>query len=432
MNSGASIRRLRVLFFGEGTSLAHTVRPLELAATLDPALYDVHFCCDPRYCQLVRERGLSYHPIHCVSPEIFHSRVYKASALYHEEELAAYMKEDLQWILELRPDVVVGDFRLSLSTSAEVADIPSITLGNAYWSPRAALPMPVPEHPLTRIVGVWGMRQVLRVTSGFFFRLQVRGINRLRRPLGLKPLAHAQQLFTGGTKTLFLDLPQLMGLPSQLSHHEEIVGPVNWEPAGDLPEWWNELDQHKPRVVISSGSSGAVDATLDALAGLQQLNVELVLATAGRIPLHRVPPGVRTCEFIPGKKAAREADLVVCNGGVMAYQPLSEGVPVLGIPLNIDQHYIMDAIERKGAGISVRAGRATPHAIRMAAETLLNNTSYRQAAQEIQRQIHALNPAQALARAIHSVCDQLTHTSEVAHHMRLSTPPLSASAGALS
>lgn len=400
MQIATPLRRTRVVFFGEGTSLAHTVRPLELAAALDPTRYEVHFCCDPRYRKLVFEQRLTYHPLHCVSPELFRARVFKASALYEEAEYANYIEQDLQLIEALRPDVVVGDFHLSLSTAAEIANVPSITLANAYWSPEARLPIPVPDHPLVSLFGVWVTRQIMRIASGFFFKLQVRGINRLRRSCGLEPLENAQELFTRGTRSLYLDLPQLFGLPARLSSREQVVGPVSWEPAIDLPAWWDALDTRRPVVVVTSGSSGGIDATLEAVEGLLQTGSEVVLATAGRIPLERVPAGVWACDYLPGNKAARRADLVVCNGGIASYQALGAGVPVLGIPLNIDQHYLTDGVQRMGAGLSLRAGQVKAETVRESAERLLGAGSYRQAAKELQRQIQATDPVSALARTV--------------------------------
>ena len=49
------------------------------------------------------------------------------------------MADDLELIRRIEPDVVVGDFRLSLAVSAPMAGVPYIALANAYWSPFAVL-----------------------------------------------------------------------------------------------------------------------------------------------------------------------------------------------------------------------------------------------------------------------------------------------------
>ena len=55
-------------------------------------------------------------------------------------------ENDLALIKSYRPDLIVGDFRLSLSISARVAGIPYAAISSAHWSPyyrHAAYPMPV-------------------------------------------------------------------------------------------------------------------------------------------------------------------------------------------------------------------------------------------------------------------------------------------------
>ena len=61
-------------------------------------------------------------------------------------------------IREVEPDVVVGDFRLSLSVSARVAGVPYLAITNAYWSPYARQRFPLPELPVVRMARRPGWR----------------------------------------------------------------------------------------------------------------------------------------------------------------------------------------------------------------------------------------------------------------------------------
>ena len=69
--------------------------------------------------------------------------------------LRAYVDDDLALLEAVRPDVVIGDFRLSLSVSARVAGIPYVNVTNAYWSPYARPHFEVPNLALTRLVGLF-------------------------------------------------------------------------------------------------------------------------------------------------------------------------------------------------------------------------------------------------------------------------------------
>jgi len=75
---------------------------------------------------------------------------------------------------------------------------------------------------------------------------------------------------------------------------------------------------------------------------------------------------------------------VICNGGSpTSHQALAAGVPVLGLPSNLDQFLNMQAVEASGAGVLLRADRADPAGIRRAAEHLLTTACYAEAAQRL-------------------------------------------------
>lgn len=399
--------RAKVLFIGEGVTLAHVVRPLQLASSLDRSQYDPVFACDERYRGWVEERGLKFLPLPCVDPKLFLRRVYRAAPLFTLEELKTEVLADLRAFTRVRPDVVVGDFRLSLGISAEVFGIPHLALSNAHWSPRADLPPPVPEHPLVRVLGVNSLRRVSRVLLPHFFGLQARAFNRLRKTYGLEPLGGrgAHEVFTRGTRTLYLDVPELYGL-GPLSGTEHYVGPVNWEPTSRLPRWWDKLPHQKPLIYITPGSSGSPRAVLQLIRALASLDVTLMVATAGRLDARDLPEGVFWDAYIPGGAAADRAGLVIGNGGsAMAYQALGAGTPILGIPVNMDQHYSMEAVQRSGAGRLLRAGALRPGLLKSAVAELLGNNVYAQAARKMQQHISSYNAVERFTSVLEETLD---------------------------
>ena len=105
----------------ESVTLAHPARAVTLAQSLDPARYEVHLVCDPRYLALFGEWGFLIHPIRSIESRVFQDRLANGDALYTTADLRQYVEEDLRVLNELKPDMVVGDFRLSLSVSARLA-----------------------------------------------------------------------------------------------------------------------------------------------------------------------------------------------------------------------------------------------------------------------------------------------------------------------
>ena len=143
-------RKPRILFIAEAVTLAHVARPLALARLLDPARYDIIFACDSRYDSLLDVSQYQRQVIHSIASDQFLNSLARGGRLYSSEVLATYVQADLKLIKESDPDVIIGDFRLSLSVSARVAGKPYISIANAYWSPYARAHFTVPELPLLK------------------------------------------------------------------------------------------------------------------------------------------------------------------------------------------------------------------------------------------------------------------------------------------
>ena len=133
-------KKTRVLFIGEAVTLAHVTRLSVLAKGLNPEKYEVIFACDKQYRSLVDTSIFQFRSITSISPDLFLKRLGKGSPVYSMKELKEYVSSELALFEELSPDLVVGDFRISLGISADIAQIPYVTVTNAHWSPYSVLP----------------------------------------------------------------------------------------------------------------------------------------------------------------------------------------------------------------------------------------------------------------------------------------------------
>ncbi len=125
---------MRVLFIGEGSTLAHAARPLALAAALPKRRYEVFLAVPERYRQWVPPQ-VQWLPLQAQTPAEFTDRLQRGLPVFSRTRLEAYYEEDLALFEATRPQVVVGDLRLSLAASARMARVPYATISNAYWSP---------------------------------------------------------------------------------------------------------------------------------------------------------------------------------------------------------------------------------------------------------------------------------------------------------
>jgi UDP:flavonoid glycosyltransferase YjiC (YdhE family) len=312
------------------------------------------------------------------------------SPVYSADTLAGYVEEDQRLMAAVRPDVVVGDFRISLGVSAELSGIPYVTVTNAYWSPYAEPRYVVPDLPFVRVLGAGLGQVVFDAVRPFAFAHHTRPLARVRRRYGLPDLGFdLRRTYTTADVTLYADIPELIALRGMPANHH-FIGPVHWQPEVAPPPWWSGLPGDRPIVYVTLGSSGPkrwLPGILEALGGLP---VTVIAATAGPCELPPLPPNVHVAEYLPGDDAARRAAVVVCNGGApTSMQALRHGVPVIAVPSNLDQYLNMHYLAAAGVGRIVRTGPSAGSAVRAALGEMLSDRAWSARAQQVAEKLAA-------------------------------------------
>ncbi len=379
----SSTRKPRILFIAEAVTLAHVARPAVLATALDQSLYAVFFAVDPRYNDLFPELSGFRHDLWSISSEQFLNALAKGERLYSTEVLDRYVLDDLELIEKFKPDLIIGDFRLSLSVSARLKNIPYAAISNTYWTTHSNNTYTVPQLPMTNLLGV-GLSQVLfNLSRPLVFAAHCIPLNRLRKKHGLASLGYDLRAVYSDADHLWLaDMAEYFPI-SSAAKNCHYLGPLPWSPRNKIPPWWNELDDSLPIVYVSLGSSGQVSLLPIVLEALATLPLTVIAVTAGRTKLAAVPDNVYISKFLPGDQAAERAALMICNGGSLStYQAIQGGTPVLSIVGNLDQHLNMGYIASSGIGESLRSEQANAARVRELAEKMLAETHYKDAAQK--------------------------------------------------
>lgn len=386
--------KTRILFVAEAVTLAHVARPAALAAALDPERYDVHFAHCPRYADLLGQATFTEHYIESVTPEQFTAALAAGKPLYDLETLTAYVEQDLRLLAEINPDVVIGDFRISLGVSAELAGIPYVTISNACWSPYTLQKFTVPELPLTRMFGPRVGQWLFSIGRPLAFAAHCLPMRQLRRKYHIESLGFdLRKVYTHADYTLYADIPALYQM-AQLPRNHRVIGPVIWSPEGSLPDWWESLPLGRPLVYVTLGSSGHAALLPGLMAALAQLEVTVMLSTAGVKLECALPDNVFVAPYLPGEEAAKRADLVICNGGSpTTHQALAHGKPLIGIAGNLDQYLNMQTLVGVGAGVCLRSGCLTPERLRQTVGQVMQNEEFRAVARSLAVTIEQNNGA---------------------------------------
>ncbi|MCM2278618.1 MAG: glycosyltransferase [Oligoflexia bacterium] len=381
----------KVLFFAEGVTLAHQARPLDLCGALPRDEYEVHFACSPDGQGLLEGMGCIYHSMNSIPSAQFQRAVLSGNPPYELETLERYVAEDRRIIREVKPALVVGDFRLSLSVSAREEKVPYAAIANSQWSPFASkdrYPIPDRSAPF-RHFPLWAIRPVFHAVRPRVFRRMLKPLSELRARHGFPRFSSLEESYTDADFTLYADVPgaqELVGLPP----HHVFLGPILWSPRNVARDWERDVPKDRPCIYVTLGSSGnsaLLPAVIDALANL---DVMLLVATAQQSGSRFSQANVRSYPLLPGLEVSARSSLVICNGGSStAHQAIQSGVPVIGIPSNMDQYLSMDFLVREGAGIMLRADRFSARRLREAVERALGDPSIRQAAAELGRVFRA-------------------------------------------
>lgn len=401
----------KALVIAEAVTLAHVGRSIRLASILHREGIDVELACDLRYGRFLSDLDFPVRSIRSIPTATFLAALARGNPVFSAETLTAYVSEDLALFETSQPDLVVGDFRLSLSVSARVAHIPYVNVTNAYWSPFARPQFRMPSLPVGRLLSAGLADAAFAIARPLAFAAHALPLNRVRHAYGLPGLGwDVRQVYCDGDLTLYADVPELIPIFSAPTTHR-YIGPVLWSPRVELPAWWHEVMSGEPPIYISLGSSGQAQLLPMVIEALAPLNRPLVIATAGRGGELRQRPKLWVADFVPGEAITAKACAVVCNGGSpTTQQALLHGVPVVGIASNLDQLLNMDYIERFGAGTLVRADRARAKTIREATRRAIDDAQLPERARCVAALSTTTRPEVQLPAAIRFLLDAVPRT----------------------
>lgn len=330
----------------------------------------------------VRAAGLEAAPIAPRIEAVVHddheARVQMASGARSFATLrrrAQHEVPDLEAALgEVRPDVVLVDSTtFGAKALAEREGLCWAVSQPSLIEEAAAdgTPFGLGMRPLGPPLGPLRDRALAVLADGFDRRARLPAVNAGRRAAGLPPLARAAEFRHRAPLTIYYTATPF-DYPRDLPPSVVMVGPSLWDPA---PDQAVELPQDdRPLVLVGCSSEfqddGAIAAA--ALAGLRD-RYRLVVTTAGVDPTSLGDPGdAVVARFLPHVPILRQADVVVCHGGMgITQKALAFGVPVCVVPWGRDQLDVAAHVVDAGAGTRLGRRRLSPARLATAVEEAL-------------------------------------------------------------
>ena len=386
----------RIALFADGGFLAHTTRVLEVGRALRTRFgHEVLFCCDGPYARLLTQAGFPVRPVYSVDREETLRLARRAGACdlrWWRQVAEDSVRSDLEAIDDLKPDLVVGDLRMSLTTSARARGVPLVSLTNGAWTSRFAEPISVPDgHLSEKILGKKLSAALFPVLKRLLIWYWARGFDGVRQRLGLPKLDTMYDLIEGDL-TLLADLPEYFPIvPSPPTFR--YVGPIRFREALPRPKWLGKLTRDRPTLYFTMGSTGDARFFSEAVRVFGDSEYQVMITTA-ELPSEQFAQhsNIFVEKLADGDALMAAAHVTITHGGNgTIYQALGQGVPVIGIPTMFDQELNLSRVEKLGAGRRLRLRDCKGATLKQAVESILNTPSYRHAAQKLQRRIAAMD-----------------------------------------
>jgi MGT family glycosyltransferase len=381
----------KILVTSLSMSMAHVVRPLEIAKILREMGYRVIFTGSGKAVQLAQQAGFELKHLPDWNMKEILSKLKAGSKDIHTvEEIELWIQAELELFDEIKPTAILDDARLTSDISTRIAGIPRISIHNAYANPRA-------------IRGL--MDPTLQAPNSLIDSLDIANYNKVRQDYKIPPISNLSEMFEADL-ILLCDVPEYAPMHTVRNHYH-YVGPLIWGRDLSKPTWLGELDPDKPTIYYTMGSTGPPQAFRTAIDifGGSEFQVLMTLGSlVKKEDLGTIPPGFFVSTYASGDTLATRSDIIVCHGGNgTAYQALFSGNPIVSWPSLKDQCWNARRLSELGVGVTIKA----PDEMRAAVDQVLKDPSYRNKAQYFSKILAIYDGPKNAAILIHNFMERL-------------------------
>ena len=281
---------------------------------------------------------------------------------------------------EIGADAVIADqLEAAGGLIAEHLRLPYVTVASALPINREpAVPPPYLDWPFDPSEkGVKRNRGGYRIADLLMRRIG-RTIEREAKHLGLPPRRRLEDCFSP-TLQLAQAVPGIDFPRRELPESFHYCGPFR----RPLEESWTRPEGTKPIVYCSFGTlQGSRLHLFQRVAeACERFGLQLVLTHCGRLSPEqaaRLPGSPLVHDFLPQEAVLKEVDLVVTHAGFnTVMETLTEGLPMVALPLAFDQPAVGARVAKAGVGEVVKPRRASAARLEEAIAKVLETPSYR-------------------------------------------------------
>jgi len=379
-----------ILVTSMSASMAHVVRPLEIAKVLREMGYHVVFAGSGKPARLVEQVGFVLFPLPDWNlKEVIAKLQTNAKDIHPVEQVRSWVQAELKLFDEIKPSAILDDARVTTYISTAVAGLPRISIQNAY----------VHRYAIRGFMdtALSGPRSIMEPGDEEPY-------NVVLSEYGLSPVELFSDLL-GADLNLLSDVPEYAPVHT-MPRSYQYVGPIIWGKDLSIPPWLKELDPEKPTIYVTMGSTGppqAFRAIIECLDGMDYQVMMTLGSLVDQDDLGIIPSGFYVASYASGLSLARRADVIICHAGNgTAYQALLSGVPIISWPSVKDQHW--NARRLSELGVSINISSASD--LNTALDEIITNPCYKNEAEKFSEILKKYNGPEYSAQLIHNFMEK--------------------------
>jgi len=352
---------------------------------------------------LFKEEGIEYK---LIDPYFTNERAHEFVAtntgengigeFYTVEELTEHVTNEIEFFKRENITKVITGFTLSCAISTRASNIPyTVTHLGSFVPPvferKMLIPTLVSDLKLFNIIPKSWMVSLINNLM-YKSKIATKSFNKVAGIFNIKPFKSMEEIMMGDT-VIVTDVPEILTISrtdleswkpegrnrkyysyvSTLKYGGAIFAKLFGEVSKDV-EIFLQTDLPKIYIALTSGKAEVLDRVYEAV---KDLDAKIIICTTLHNFNLKSQDNILITDHLPSYKVMPMMDLAIIHGGQGSVQTaINAGIPIIGIPLHVEQGLNVAMIVRHGAGLLQTKHRINPLDIKEKIITILEDQTY--------------------------------------------------------
>ncbi len=390
----------KLLLFAPVTfDLAETTRMIEIAKgiinhSVASQVFDIQFISNGGDLEhLIEEEGFPLKRLEPrYTPEMIEllgkvDKGEKFAPALSQKEIIAMIDNEVKYLKELKPKVVVTGSYMTIPVTCRILNIPLVWVVQSTWLEDffvhgAGMTDGITFPPLKEIVD-W----LILLFINFWIRIGFLGpVNKAAKHYGVAGYKSIFEYWRGDI-TMVAEPAEFSGV--KLPPNYYYTGPLIARQDFPLPEEIKNIPRDKPLIYFAMGSSGTpqiIAKIIESFEGKPYRVIAPVKQHLDKVPGVKIPSNVMVTDWLPAHLVNKLADLSLIHGGIGTVMTAAyAGKPVVGVGMQLEQVANIACLVRKGFAIRVAKSKDPSKKVQEAVQLLLYDEDAKCKAEEFSK-----------------------------------------------